>query len=291
MQAAVLDRVPVVPPYPPPGALGAWGWVWEHVHVEFLEARAHAGEAGWHLEPRTVPNALAALVLQGRTVWRIADRSVVAGPGDLLLVPEGVPHAAEPSASPVRLLSVHFTARVLGAQCLLLLLGFPPVAKDRAYADAVHELVRLAVHSPPGWRPRGRALVLELLLRIAHERPGEFRPLQAQEVRALQLLCSALQVLETTHGRVSVAELARVAACSPTHLRRLFRLGLGMSPSRYLLERRLQRAADLLRSTDDTVQQVAERCGFESLSHFHRHFKARYGCTPLAFRARRGQPP
>ncbi|MDR5708742.1 MAG: AraC family transcriptional regulator [Armatimonadota bacterium] len=291
VQVALLDRTPISPPYPPPGALEAWGWVWDQVQIGFLEGRAYAGEPGWGLERRTVPNALAVLVLEGRSVWRIGDRSVAAGPGDLLLIPEGVPHAAEPSPAPVHLLSVHFTARVLGTQCLLLVLGFPVVLKDRASADVIQELVRLTTHEPPGWRQRGRALITELLLRTVHERPADFRPMQVQEVRALRLLCHVFQLLEGTDGGMRVAELARAAACSPTHLRRLFRTALGMSPSRYLLERRLQRAAELLRGTDHTVQQVAERCGFESLSHFHRHFKARYGCTPLAFRTRLTQPP
>ncbi len=265
--------------------------MWDHVQVDFLEGRAYAGESGWHLNRRVVPNALGVLVVEGRSVWRIGERSVVAAPGDLLLVPEGVPHAAEPSRGPVQLFSIHFTARVLGTQCLLLVLGFPTITKGGQYGDEVRELVRLSTHQPAGWRQRARALVVELLLRMVHERPADFRPTAVQEVRALRLLCPVFQLLEATDGRVRVADLARVAACSPTYLRRLFRKGLGMSPSRHLLERRLQRAAELLRGTDHTVQQVAERCGFESLSHFHRHFKARYGCTPLAFRARIPQPP
>jgi AraC-like DNA-binding protein len=291
VQTVILDRRLGFPPYPPAGELGAWEWVWGHAEVEFLEGRAYAGEAGWSLERRTVPNALAILVLEGRSRWRVGDRSLGAGPGDLLFIPEGVPHAAEAPAAPVHFLSVHFTARVLGAKCLLLVLGFPPILEGGEYAAGVRELVRLAIHRPAGWRPRGRALLMDLLLRTVHEHPGEFRPLQVQEGRALRVLCPAFQLLEAAEGRVRVEELAKAAACSPTYLRRLFRAGLGMSPQQYLLQRRLQRAADLLRTTDHTVQQVAERCGFESLSHFHRCFRTRFGCTPLEFRSRLAQPP
>jgi len=278
------------PPYPPAGTLEGWGWVWGHVAIEFLEGRAYAGEPGWRLGRRTVPNALGILVSEGRAVWEVGDRPVEVHAGDLLLIPEGVPHAAW-ATRPLSLLSVHFAARVLGAHCLLLVMGFPTVVEGRAYAPTLEELVRLSVHRPPGWRLRGRALVTELLLRMVHEQPEAFRPLAVQEARVLRLLCLVFQHLEAVDGRVRVEELAKAAACSLTHLRRIFRTGLGLSPNRYLLERRLQRAAELLRGTDHTVQQVAERCGFESLSYFHRRFKARFGCTPLQFRARVGEPP
>lgn len=264
--------------------------MWEHVAIQFLEGRVYAGAPGWRLERRAVPNALGILVEEGWSVWEVGGRSVEARTGDLLLIPEGVPHAAW-SRAPIHLLSVHFIARVLGAHCLLLVMGFPPVVGGGAYGDTVRELVRLSVHRPAGWPLRGRALVTELLLRLVHERPGEFRPFAVQEARVLRLLCPVFQHVEASDGRVRVKELARAAACSPTHLRRLFRTGLGISPKRYLLERRLQRAAELLRSTDHTVQQVAEACGFESLSYFHRRFKTRFGCTPVEFRARMERPP
>lgn len=287
----IPDGRPELPPYPPAGGLAALGWVWDHVQIELVGGRVYAGGSGWSLEHRTIPNALAVLVLEGRSRWWIGDRTLTAGPGDLLLVPEGIPHAAEAPAASVHLLSVHFTARVLGAHCLLLVLGFPPLLEGGGYVESVRELVRLSTHRPAGWRQRGRALVTELLLRTVHEHPGAFQPLEVQEVRALRLLCPAFQLLEASEGRVRVEELAKAAACSPTHLRRLFRAGLGMSPKQYLLQRRLQRAAELLRTTDHTVQQVAERCGFESLSHFHRCFRAKFGCTPRTFRTRMAQPP
>jgi len=51
-----------------------------------------------------------------------------------------------------------------------------------------------------------------------------------------------------------------------------------------LLERRLRKAAQLLQTTDKTVQQIADECGFESLSHFSRYFKAKFGITPSQYR-------
>ncbi|MCX7993416.1 MAG: helix-turn-helix transcriptional regulator [Fimbriimonadales bacterium] len=71
---------------------------------------------------------------------------------------------------------------------------------------------------------------------------------------------------------------------SPRQCQRLFRVAMGCSPSEYLTELRLRRAANLLVSTNLSVSEIALEVGYLSLSHFSRVFRERFGKTPRAFR-------
>jgi AraC-like DNA-binding protein len=87
------------------------------------------------------------------------------------------------------------------------------------------------------------------------------------------------------HEPVRLPQLAaEIAGCSPGHLARLFREESGLGFSDYLIELRLQKAADLLRRTQRSVAQVASRVGYADASRFAAHFRRRFGQTPGAFR-------
>jgi AraC family transcriptional regulator len=99
---------------------------------------------------------------------------------------------------------------------------------------------------------------------------------------------------------VALADLAREASLSPFHFARCFKAATGMSPHRYLVERRVERARDLLTGTDASLADVAAACGFCSQAHFTSAFKRESGITPGVFRAaerpdlfdvRRAAPP
>lgn len=84
---------------------------------------------------------------------------------------------------------------------------------------------------------------------------------------------------------LTVADLARVAGMSPAHFSREFRRTFGESPHQYLLTRRLERAAALLRNTDRPVTEVCFAVGLASLGSFTTSFRRVYGVPPAAYRA------
>ena len=84
---------------------------------------------------------------------------------------------------------------------------------------------------------------------------------------------------------VRITQLAEeIAGCSGGHLARLFRDELGLSFSDYLIELRMQKAAELLRSSEHTIQHIAVRVGYGDPSRFGVHFRRRFGQSPGAFR-------
>jgi len=84
---------------------------------------------------------------------------------------------------------------------------------------------------------------------------------------------------------LDIAALARAAHLSPAHFSREFRRAFGETPHQYLLTRRLERAASLLRHTDRSVTEICLNVGLASLGSFTTSFGRVYGMSPTAYRA------
>ena len=83
---------------------------------------------------------------------------------------------------------------------------------------------------------------------------------------------------------LDVADLARTAGLSRAHFSREFKSAFGESPHAYLLTRRLERAAALLRSTDRPVVEICFAVGLRSVGSFTTSFTRAYGMTPTVYR-------
>jgi AraC-like DNA-binding protein len=90
--------------------------------------------------------------------------------------------------------------------------------------------------------------------------------------------------------QLTVADMARAARLSPAHFSREFRAAFGESPHQYLLTRRLERAAALLRTTDWSVTRICLTVGWQSLGSFTTSFGRVFGASPSAYRARYPSP-
>ena len=84
---------------------------------------------------------------------------------------------------------------------------------------------------------------------------------------------------------LGVDDLARAAGLSKAHFSREFRAAFGESPHAYLLTRRMERAAALLRTTDRSIADVCLSVGLKSIGSFTSSFKRTYGVSPTAYRA------
>ena len=86
--------------------------------------------------------------------------------------------------------------------------------------------------------------------------------------------------------QLGVDDLARAAGLSRAHFSREFRRAFGESPHAYLLTRRLERAASLLRMTDRSVADICVSVGLSSVGSFTSSFTRTYGMSPTAYRTR-----
>jgi AraC-like DNA-binding protein len=93
--------------------------------------------------------------------------------------------------------------------------------------------------------------------------------------------------------RLDNASLAKDAGLSVNTLLRRFRNATGTSPQRFLIQLRVERAAEMLRQTTLSIESIAEQCGFVDRYHLSRIFKGHAGMGPATYRrnTRNGLPP
>lgn len=112
--------------------------------------------------------------------------------------------------------------------------------------------------------------------------PARGTPLASWRLqRCLDYICDNLS------EDVGLGELAAAAGLSPLYFAKAFKRGTGIAPHQYLVRQRVERAKDLLVSTDLSVADVAVACGFYDQSHLASWFRRLVGTTPTVFRADR----
>ena len=99
------------------------------------------------------------------------------------------------------------------------------------------------------------------------------------------------QIDKRLRDQLDVSELAESVNLSPSRFAYLFRREMGTSPARFLRERRLDRARELLETTFLSVKEVMACVGFNDASHFTREFRKQHGLAPRAWRQHRPPRP
>jgi AraC-like DNA-binding protein len=98
-------------------------------------------------------------------------------------------------------------------------------------------------------------------------------------------LCAAIELAEQSDRRgLRVSDLAETAGLTTDQLERAMRRVLGVSPKQHLMAIRLDRAATLLATTDDSLSDIAAACDYYDQSQFTTYFRDAYGVTPRQFR-------
>jgi AraC-like DNA-binding protein len=156
-------------------------------------------------------------------------------------------------------------------------------AKDAFIRNCIESLL-LLLDAPTSLPPAIQRLKLEeLLLYLLHTAPTALRALQLSphsEPSALELR----KVIEThVHQPVTVPELAFLCHMSVSTFQRKFAAIYGLSPQKWLLQQRMQRAATLLHG-QLMPGEVYQQVGYESHSSFSEAFRKHFGVAPSAFK-------
>jgi len=231
--------------------------------------------------------------------------SVLLGPGDVLLLPPGVPHSfvwgpGQPTAAgPDRRRPgggqgcVHGYVHVGGGRIET---ADRPAVAVRPGGDVLAELcrhlLRLGALEPPGWRGRAAATAQVLADLVV----GAAAPAAAPGPPPPALVTAVVEELGVRWGaglplaRVPVADLAASVHTSPSYLNRTVRATYGRPLSTLLEQLRLTRVELLLTGTSSTLAAIARACGFADAYHCSRRFSLAHGMSPSAYRAARARP-
>jgi AraC-like DNA-binding protein len=162
-------------------------------------------------------------------------------------------------------------------------LGIAPVPSGTCPEALFDELEEAVLAIGPESEVRASAAAYGLLAEIscARERqtPATGWSTWAEGIR--ELIAANLDDPE-----IGVAEIADIAGMDRSILTNRFKQAAGIPPKEYLTALRLQRAMTLLRTTEDSVAEVAGQCGFSCANYFIKAFRKRIGTTPLRYRRR-----
>lgn len=121
------------------------------------------------------------------------------------------------------------------------------------------------------------------LLRHYSTREPKFREYE-DGLSAYKLNQAIAYINEHLSENLSLSAIALELNISQYYFCRLFKQSTGMSPHRYLMQQRIERAKQLLRQSELTVTHVAIECGFANQSHFAKYFREHTGVSPRQFR-------
>ena len=116
----------------------------------------------------------------------------------------------------------------------------------------------------------------------ARSRPGRVPPVPTVSRQRIRRL---LQFIEANlEDNLSLDAMAAEVGMSPLYLARAFKTAVGQSPHQYVLGRRIERAKELLRTTEMSIVDVALSVGFSSQSHLSHWMIRHAGISPAAYR-------
>jgi AraC-like DNA-binding protein/mannose-6-phosphate isomerase-like protein (cupin superfamily) len=109
------------------------------------------------------------------------------------------------------------------------------------------------------------------------------KPVESQRIHPMLLVKQYIQ--KNYSHSLSLAELAKMAVCTPNYLSRRFKEIYGITPISYQIRLRLLSAAHSLRTTELTIKDISQQTGFEDVYFFSKMFKKMHGQPPARFRS------
>lgn len=237
------------------------------------------------MEGRVITDYNLLFVTRGKVVWVIDDVPYTLTPQSLLLVPPGPWHHACSLTKRVTLLSMHFHVRLAGGVDVMAYLNPPSVAevgRNSRLDQYLHGLLtdyQGQSHCPsqelvPGWTH----LVVHAYLR----RQVQAGNLSLQSVDPM--IPELLDLLsEHLASPLTLPQIAQMVGYTPQHTNRLFRQALGVTPLQYLMQLRMNRAADLLAEGIFAIHAIGKAVGFEDPYYFSRMFKQYHSRSPQQY--------
>ena len=107
----------------------------------------------------------------------------------------------------------------------------------------------------------------------------------AKQKKSLDKLKLVLEYIHENYQKtITIEEIAEVCHYSTSHFIKFFKESMGSGFIQYLNDYRLNMAAQLLQTSNDTILEISQKTGFENLSYFNRLFKKKYNRTPTTYR-------
>lgn len=155
--------------------------------------------------------------------------------------------------------------------------------KDEFLVNFTRSLDCMLSGDKPVYQGLQKVKLEELFLYLAIQYPGQIQQIRNMSYEANDDLVVRQAVTSHINSNITVEELAFLCNMSLSTFKRRFARIYGNSPNRWLLEKRMERAAKMLRQDDCKASEIYYELGYENLSSFIQSFKQIYGITPKQY--------
>lgn len=237
-------------------------------------------------------------IIKGSGIYILADLNYTAADGDIFLVRPGEQYCI-PTITTPELVSLTFQissyylwnvcSDYISYQKLRALVSTSMPITQRFHADGetkavLSELLSLLCDESEETRYRIKFLVLRLLVILTGFLECEKQPFEVRNAH-LEDVQNAIQYINAHISEpITLSDISNAVNLCNTALTSSFKTVTGLTPYKYLIIQRIKKSIELLRDTDLTVIEIAQKCGFQNTVTFNRSFRQITGLTPTEFR-------
>ena len=161
--------------------------------------------------------------------------------------------------------------------------------KDKAIADIINFMIDEAKNKKPYYQKKISLQLKALIIELVRKCDVSLEEEQPVKGTNMAQIAAALDYINKNYDKqIKAIELANICSMSETHFRRIFEEYINMSPMDYVNLIRIQRACDLMKKTNDSMDLVAVKCGFSTTSTFNRNFKKYLNTSPYQWKINPG---
>jgi AraC-like DNA-binding protein len=244
-----------------------------------------------------------AVITEGQAIIAAGSEKILLGPGKGFFINSGVLHAAwDVDSSNCRIHSIVFHARLVGGSIdsvfwhnyILPLLANPSlkficfnpeVDWNQDAINAIEETWKNCVYEPSGYEFAVRNNLSQLIYLLnTHHSTFENYPSE-KELRDGERIKKMLHYIHEHYSEeLNTEKIAKSIIVSPSECLRCFHNTIGTTPIQYVKQYRVQKAVELLKTSNRTISDIGIQCGFQEMSYFAKTFREFHGVTPSEFR-------
>ena len=243
----------------------------------------------YSMRERVISDDMFYCITRGKAEVHVAGQKYFLSAGECAHFSRGVRHAAFAiKDAPFDVIAMHYDALVFGGLTLPRLLEFPAVFHwdcKSTFIAILEEMCRVYALQPAGWNVLLDAITTQFVWNLIDEEIQLQSPQTALPWRNMERLLPALALMEERlKTPLTIEQLAEKCYLSPAQFRRIFQDAMDTSPLRYLQQRRLEKACQLLLHSDATIETIASEIGYEDASYFSHTFRRVMGLPPGKYR-------
>ena len=202
---------------------------------------------------------------------------ILTNPGALVYLPKNLRYYVD-TLEPVECMCVNF-------QVLEDISEKPWIYQPKNYTrfeELYETLLRLWRYPAPGYRARCKSVLYDILASVEEEHQAKY--ISKDKKERIQNAILRMEDEFRLGNDIDIPHLAEMCDMSETYFRRLFHNLYGVSPKQYILSARLRWAKNMLKSTEDSITEIAGNCGFDNVYYFSRAFRIHEGVSPSEYR-------